>query len=107
MCLDCNVQCSSDNELLAHIKQHSVVPDKEDNDFTCSECDCSCTLKDELELHMKSHTGENPLESVNQLFSDIVKAPVTRSTAKGAHGLPTHQPADSNVDINKKKGKKN
>ena len=36
-----------------------------------------------------------------------MKAPVTRSTAKGAHGLPTHQPTDSNVDINKKKGKKN
>ena len=107
MCLDCNVQCSSDDELLDHIKQHSVVTQKEDNQFTCPECDFSCTLKAELDLHMQSHTGENPLESINQLFSDIVKAPVTRSNAKGANGLLTNQPDDSNVNISKKKGKKN
>ena len=41
------------------------------------------------------------------MFSDIVKAPVTRSNAKGANGLLTNQPDDSNVNISKKKGKKN
>ena len=103
-CLECNIQCGSEDELHTHIKQHTVASENKDEFFSCLECDYKCCMKAELDLHMKSHTGESPVDIINKSFSDIVKAPalkVTRSTV-AAHGLPSSQPVGTKEDTNKK-----
>ena len=116
LCNECNTQCTSDEELLFHIKQHSIDSQSNNKCFECSECGYTCHTEAELTLHMKSHTGESPIDIINKSFSNIVKSPkLTLENVAGVHsgpkiksacGLSSSQPSISNNNGIKKKSKK-
>ena len=97
-CDECKIQCSGEDELLAHIKQHSLDSQKKNDGFVCSKCDFSATTVMELSLHKKSHSGESPLKFINTSFSEIIHS---SPSTKGVGRLSFSQPTTFSINVTK------
>ncbi|XP_045626245.1 zinc finger and BTB domain-containing protein 7A isoform X10 [Procambarus clarkii] len=53
-CAQCSYQCTSENELKIHQRNHTIKP------HCCPHCQYRSAKKYNLQIHIRSHTGEKP-----------------------------------------------